>query len=60
VSAHGESCFPNGLTFPRMAKVIPRIVLRLRASRNSLPERFGVSAHDESYLLKVCCLRILQ
>ena len=26
VSAHGESCFPNGLVFPRMAKVVSRKV----------------------------------
>ncbi|ERK01963.1 hypothetical protein HMPREF9145_0404 [Segatella salivae F0493] len=26
VSAHGESHFPNGLVFPRMAKVISRMV----------------------------------
>ncbi|WP_315346234.1 hypothetical protein, partial [Segatella salivae] len=26
VSAHGESYFPNGLLFPRMAKVVSRMV----------------------------------
>ena len=26
VSAHGESRFPNGLEFPRMAKVISQMV----------------------------------
>jgi len=26
VSAHGESCFPNGLKFPRVAKVVSRMV----------------------------------
>ena len=48
VSAHGESRFPKGLTFPRMAKVISRIVWHFRVWRKSLPEWFGVSAHGES------------
>jgi len=26
ISAHGESRFPNGLVFPRMAKIISRMV----------------------------------
>ncbi|ERK02189.1 hypothetical protein HMPREF9145_0657 [Segatella salivae F0493] len=33
VSAHGESRFPNGLTFPRMAKVVSRMVWSFRAWR---------------------------
>ena len=31
VSAHGESHFPNGLIFPRMAKVVSRMVWHFRA-----------------------------
>ena len=38
----------KGLAFPRMAKVISRMVWRFRAWRKSFPERFGVSAHGES------------
>ena len=48
VSAHGESRFPNGLAFPRMARVISRKVWHFRAWRKSFPERFGISAHGES------------
>jgi len=48
VSALGESRFPNGLEFPRMAKVISRMVWSFRAWRKSFPEWFGVSAHGES------------
>ena len=48
VSAHGESRFPNGLAFPRMAKIVSRMVWHFRAWRKSFPERFGVSAHGES------------
>jgi len=48
VSALGESHFPNGLEFPRMAKVISRMVWCFRAWRKSFPERFGVSALGES------------
>ena len=33
VSARGESRFPKGLMFPRMAKVVSQMVWRLRASR---------------------------
>ena len=40
--------FLKGLTFPRMAKVISRIVWHFRVWRKSLPEWFGVSAHGES------------
>ena len=49
ISAHGESHFPNGLEFPRSAKVISRMVWSFRARRKSFPEWFGVSAHCESY-----------
>ena len=48
VSAHGESRFPNGLVFPRMAKVVSRMVWCFRAWRKSFPEGFGVSAAGES------------
>ena len=51
VSAHGESHFPNGLWFPRIANVISRMVCDFRARRKSFPERFGVSAHGESRFL---------
>ena len=70
VSAHGESRFPNGLMFPRLAKVVSRVVWHFRAWRKSFPEGFGVSAHGESRFPKglafprmakvifrsVCCL----
>ena len=49
VSALGESRFPNGLAFPRMAKVISRKVWHFRAWRKSFPEWFDVSAHCESH-----------
>ena len=48
ISALGESHFPKGLAFPRLAKVISRKVWRFRARRKSLPERFGISAAGES------------
>jgi len=53
ISALGESHFPKGLAFPRMAKVISQKVWHFRARRKSHPEWFGVSAHGKSYLLKV-------
>ena len=49
ISALGESYFPNGLAFPRSAKVISRMVWCSRAWRKSFPEWFGVSAHGESH-----------
>ena len=49
VSALGESYFPNGLAFPRSAKIISRMVWSFRAWRKSFPEWFGVSALGESY-----------
>ena len=45
ISAHGESCFPSGLAFPRTAKVVSRVVWHFRARRKSFPERFGVHAN---------------
>ena len=44
----GESHFPNGLAFPRSAKVISRVVWHFRARRKSFPEWFGISAPGES------------
>ena len=41
--------FLKGLAFPRMAKVISRMVCYFRAWRKSFPEWFGVSALGESY-----------
>ena len=52
ISAHGESRFPNGLAFPRSAKIISRMVCYFRAWRKSFPERFGISAHGESHFPK--------
>ena len=49
VSAHGESHFPNGLAFPRITKVVSRMVWHFRAWRKSFPERFGISALGESH-----------
>ena len=49
ISAHGESRFPKGLAFPRMAKVVSRMVWHFRAWRKLFPERFGISAHGESH-----------
>ena len=71
ISARGGSHFPNGLMFPRMAKVVSRKVWHFRAWRKSFPEWFGVSAHGESHFPNglafprvakvvsrmVCCLR---
>ena len=48
ISALGESRFPKGLTFPRLAKVVSRRVWHFRAWRKSFPEGFGISAHGES------------
>ena len=47
-TAHGESRFPKGLAFPRLAKVVSRKVWHFRAWRKSFPERFGISALGES------------
>ncbi|MBW4866789.1 hypothetical protein KZY75_12275 [Prevotella salivae] len=49
VSARGESHFPNGLMFPRSAKVISQMVWHFRAWRKSFLEWFGISALGESY-----------
>jgi len=40
--------FFKGLAFPRMAKVISRMVWHFRAWRKSFPEWFGISALGES------------
>jgi len=49
ISALGETHFPNGLAFPRSAKVISRKVWSFRAWRKLFPEWFGISALGESY-----------
>ena len=49
ISAHGKSHFPNGLAFPRMARVVSRMVWSFRAWRKLFPERFVISAHSESH-----------
>ena len=48
ISAVGESRFPKGLAFPRLAKVVSRMVWRFRAWRKSFPKWFGISAHGEN------------
>ena len=48
----GESYFPKGLAFPRLAKVISRVVWHFRGWRKSFPERFGISALGESHFPK--------
>ena len=45
ISAHGESRFPSSLAFPRMAKVVSRVVWHFRAWRKSFPEWFGACAN---------------
>ena len=45
----GESHFPNGLAFPRLAKVVSQKVWHFRAWRKSFPEWFGISALGESH-----------
>ncbi|WP_155945275.1 hypothetical protein [Segatella salivae] len=49
ISAAGESHFPSGLAFPRLAKVISQKVWHFRARRKSFPEWFGISAAGESH-----------
>ncbi|WP_315449393.1 hypothetical protein [Segatella salivae] len=49
ISALGESRFPKGLAFPRLAKVISRKVWHFCARRKSFPEGFGISALGESH-----------
>ena len=41
--------FLKGLAFPRLAKVVSRMVWSFRAWRKSFPEWFGVSAAGESH-----------
>ena len=48
IAALGESLFPSSLAFPRLAKVIFRVVWHFRAWRKSFPEWFGISAPGES------------
>ena len=42
VSAHGESRFPNGLVFPRMAKVVSQRVWSFRVLRKLFPNSLGL------------------
>ena len=51
-TAHGESRFPKGLAFPRLAKVVSRKVWHFRAWRKSFPEWFDISALGESHFPK--------
>ena len=48
--------------FPRLAKVVSRMVWHFRAWRKSFPKRFGISAPGESYfrdnLLKIVTINI--
>ncbi|WP_315448863.1 hypothetical protein, partial [Segatella salivae] len=48
ISAAGESHFPSGLAFPRLAKVVSHKVWHFRGWRKSFPEGFDVSALGES------------
>ena len=48
IAALGESHFPCSLAFPRMAKVVSRMVWHFRAWQKSFPEWFGISALGES------------
>ena len=52
ISAHGESRFPNGLEFPRMAKVVSRMVWCLRASHKSLFKGFDACGPPANHFLK--------
>jgi len=45
ISALGESHFPKGLAFPRMAKVVSRMVWCLRASRKSVLKGFDTTRY---------------
>ncbi|MBW4865301.1 hypothetical protein KZY68_04565 [Prevotella salivae] len=56
VSAHGESLFPNGLMFPRLAEVISRIVWSIRAWRKSFPKWFDACGPPANRFLKVLVL----
>ena len=49
ISALGESRFPSGLAFPRLAKVVSRMVWHFRGRRKSFPEGFSISALGESH-----------
>ena len=51
VSAHNESYFLNGLEFPRLAKVVSRMVWSFRAWRKLFPEWFGISCCKDMEIL---------
>ena len=44
--------FLKGLAFPRLAKVVSRVVWHFRGWRKSFPEWFGISAVGESHFPK--------
>ena len=48
--------FPKGLLFPRLAKVVSRIVWHFRAWRKSLPEWFEVFAVRGNICEKLGCV----
>ena len=52
ISARGESRFPKGLAFPRMAKVVSRMVWSFRAWRKSLPKWFDACGPPANHFLK--------
>ena len=52
VSAHGESHFPKGFAFLRMAKVVSRKVWCFRAWRKLFPEWFGTCGPPANRFLK--------
>jgi len=52
ISALGKSHFPKGLVFPRMAKVVSRMVWCLRASRKSFLKGFGACGPPANHFLK--------
>ena len=45
IAALGESLFPSSLAFPRMAKVVSRMVWHFRAGRKSFSEWFDACAN---------------
>ena len=51
IAALGESLFPSSLAFPRMAKVVSRMIWHFRAGRKSFSEWFGIFALGESHFL---------
>ncbi|WP_315448593.1 hypothetical protein, partial [Segatella salivae] len=56
VSAHGGSRFPNGLAFPRMAKVVFRMVWSFCAWRKLFSEWFDAFAVRGKICEKLGCV----